>query len=137
MDMDEENFLVVKKVIFTSFIVVVALIIGIYGIGFFDKIYEVWAHRKVGEAELAHAEYNRQIKIYEAKAFEEGAHHFANAEIARAEGVAKANQIIGDSLKNNEVYLRYLWITSLKSKNKEIIYIPTEGNIPILEAGKR
>lgn len=100
-------------------------------------IYNVWAERKKGEAELAHAESNRQIKTLEAKAFEESAKYLASAEITRAHGVAEANKIIGESLKNNESYLKYLWITSLQTNQKEIVYIPTEANLPILEAGKR
>ena len=61
----------------------------------------------------------------------------ADAEIARAVGVAKANKIIGDSLKDNEQYLRYLWIDSLQQTQNQIIYVPTEAGLPILEAGKR
>ena len=68
---------------------------------------------------------------------EESAKHLAEAEVIRAEGVARANKIIGDSLQNNEAYLRYLWIDGLHSGKNQVIYIPTEGNLPILEAGKR
>lgn len=100
------------------------------------RIYGVWAQRKEGEAELARAESNRQIKTLEAKAAEESAKHLAQAEVIRARGVAEANKIIGDSLKGNEAYLRYLWISNLECKDKEVIYIPTEANMPILEAGR-
>ena len=61
-----------------------------------------------GTAELAQAEQNRQIAITEARAKEESAVLLAQAEVERAKGVAQANQIIGDSLKGNEEYLRYL-----------------------------
>ena len=59
--------------------------------------------------------------------------------MARAKGVAQANQIIGESLKNNESYLRYLWITEVANNQKgaTVVYVPTEANMPILEAGKR
>jgi hypothetical protein len=51
--------------------------------------------------------------------------------------VAQANKIIGDSLKDNEAYLRYLWIQNLEnSKDRTIVYVPTEANLPILEAGR-
>ena len=43
----------------------------------------------------------------------------AQAEIERAKGVAEANRIIGDSLKGNESYLRYLWISGLKDGRDE------------------
>lgn len=90
-----------------------------------------------GQAELKRAEQNRQIAIEEAKAKKESAQALADAEIIRAQGVAKANKIIGDSLKDNEAYLRYLWIDSLNSNNQNVIYVPTEAGLPILEAGKR
>lgn len=45
------------------------------------------------------------------------------------------NKIIGESLKNNEAYLRYLWINDLgNNAGKTVVYIPTEANLPILEA---
>lgn len=70
-------------------------------------------------------------------ASQEAAQHLAQAEIERAKGVAEANKIIGDSLKGNEAYLRYLWIHSLENTQNSVIYVPTEANLPILEAGKR
>jgi hypothetical protein len=58
-------------------------------------------------------------------------------EVERAKGVASANKIIGDSLKDNEAYLRYLWIADMtNNKAPSVIYVPTEANIPILEAGR-
>jgi hypothetical protein len=99
--------------------------------------YTVWQQQKEGEAELAKATANRQIKIQEAKAFEESAKSLAEAEVIRAEGVAKANKIIGQSLQNNEGYLRYLWIHELGESKNQVIYIPTEAGLPVLEAGKR
>ena len=99
--------------------------------------YEVYSRTLIGQAELKQATWNRQIKIQEAQATEESAKHLAQAEIARAVGVAQANKIIGDSLKGNEDYLRYLWIHNLEiaeGKGAEVIYVPTEANLPILEA---
>jgi regulator of protease activity HflC (stomatin/prohibitin superfamily) len=99
--------------------------------------YLVWEQEKVGEAELARATANRKIRVLEAEAKREAATAEALAEIERAKGVAKANEIIGNSLKDNESYLRYLWISNLNGNGKEVIYVPTEANLPILEAGKR
>lgn len=98
------------------------------------RVYDVWAQGKEGEAELARAESNRQIKTLEAKAKMEGSKHLADAEIIRAKGVAEANRIIGDSLKGNESYLRYLWIHGLAEGGNQVIYVPTECNLPLLEA---
>ena len=99
--------------------------------------YKVWQQRLAGQAELARAEQNRKIAIQEAEAKKESARALAEAEIIRAEGVAKANSIIGESLRGNEGYLRYLWIQTLNDNPQNVIYVPTEAGLPILEAGKR
>jgi regulator of protease activity HflC (stomatin/prohibitin superfamily) len=95
-----------------------------------------WWAEQTGKAELAQAEQNRQIAVKEAQAKRDSAVLLAEAEVTRAEGVAKANKIIGDSLRQNEDYLRYLWITDVAGANvdKTVVYIPTETNLPILEA---
>lgn len=99
--------------------------------------YEVYRQTLKGEAELARATQNRQIRIQEAKAKQEAATLEALAEIERAKGVAQANKIIGDSLKGNEAYLRYLWIQGLQEgSTPQVIYVPTEAGLPILEAGR-
>ena len=96
--------------------------------------YKVWQQNKEGEAELMRAEQNRKIAIQEAKAKEEASVSLANAEVIRAQGVAKANAIIGESLQNNDAYIHYLWIEALRESSNEVIYIPTEAGIPITES---
>jgi len=103
---------------------------------FLGPIYTVWSSQKQGEAEFARAEANRQIAILEAKSVHESSKSLAEAEIVRAKGVAESNKIIGDSLKENESYLRYLWVQGLQSNQTQVIYVPTEANLPILEAGR-
>ena len=99
--------------------------------------YNVWQQGKAGEARLREAEQSRKITIEEAEAGLEAMKLKAQAEVEQAKGVAEANKIIGDSLKGNEDYLRYLWIRGLQDGSSEVIYIPTEAGLPILEAGKR
>ena len=100
-----------------------------------------------GISVLLEAESSKKAMIEEAKAENEAsilrastlvniAEAEALAEVARAKGVAEANSIIGQSLKDNESYLRYLWITGLHDGNGERIYIATEAGMPILEAGR-
>lgn len=98
--------------------------------------YQVWEQQLAGEAELKRAESNRKIAILEAEAKQQSAKSLADAEIIRAEGVAKANKIIGESLHGNEAYLRYLWINGLENNKASVVYVPTEANLPILEAGR-
>ena len=99
--------------------------------------YKVYEQRLEGEAEYARAEYNRKIKILEAEAHKQSAVSLAEAEVLRAEGVAKANKIVAEGLGGPEGYLRYLWIHGLEGDNSQIIYVPTEAGLPILEAGHR
>lgn len=79
------------------------------------------------ENESANLQAEAKIKIAKAE---------AQAEIERAKGVAEANKIIGESLKGNDAYLHYLWVIGLQSPSNDRIYIPTEANLPILEAKK-
>ncbi len=58
----------------------------------------------------------------------------AEIEVARANGVAQSNKIIAGSIDEN--YLRYLWIHGLQKNEMQVIYIPTEANLPIMEAGR-
>jgi regulator of protease activity HflC (stomatin/prohibitin superfamily) len=112
-----------------SFLVSLVIINAVVG-----PLYNVWAQSLQGKAELQKAEYTRQVAVLEAQAKKDSAQQLADAEIIRAGGVAKANQIIGDSLKDNREYLQYLYITGLEdgSKNGNVtIYVPTEGGMPV------
>jgi predicted aminopeptidase len=108
------------------------LLLGMWGC----PRYSVYQQNLEGEAELARATQNRQISIQEAQAKKESAKDLAEAEVIRADGVSRANKIIGESLKGNEAYLRYLWIDKLDQDAGTIIYIPTEAGMPILEANR-
>jgi len=118
-------------------------VLGITVIGGFMYIipqYKVYSQRMLGQAELQRAESNRQIKVREAQAAYDAADLTAKAEIRRAEGVAEANRIIADSLDGAEGYLRWRYIEMLENTSgsgRDVIYIPTEAGLPILEAGKR
>ncbi|WP_412546122.1 membrane protease subunit [Maricaulis sp. MIT060901] len=96
--------------------------------------YGVWQQELAGRAELVRAEQNRRIAVLEAQARLEAEELNAQAEIARAHGVAEANAIVAEGLGGPEGYLRYLWIQSLGENGQDVIYIPTEAGLPILEA---
>lgn len=99
--------------------------------------YTVWSSEMTGKAELAQAEWSKKVAVESAKAKKDSAQLLAEAEIIKSRGLAEANRIIGDSLEGKEEYLRYLYITNLaEGENREVIYIPTEAGLPILEAGK-
>lgn len=117
--------------------------------------YNVYSKGMDGKAKLEEARHSKLITIEDAKAKNEAAISQAEAKITmakannksmvikaqgqrqadsiRAIGVARANEIIGESLKGNSDYLHFLWIDQLKDGSQKV-YIPTESNLPILEA---
>lgn len=98
--------------------------------------YGVWQQELAGRAELVRAEQNRRIAVLEAQARLEAEELNAEAEVARARGVAEANAIVAEGLGGPDGYLRYLWIQSLGENGQDVIYIPTEAGLPILEASR-
>ena len=105
----------------------VGAVVIIGGLAFGLPQYNVWSQSLAGKSELARAEYNRQIAIQEANAKKESAKALADAEVIRAEGVARANQVIAGSLKNNKEYLQYLYIQNLEQgaeKGNKLIMVP-------------
>lgn len=116
---------------------ILILIISMFSCFALYAKYNLWASSLNGEAQLKEAEWNRQIVVREAQAKKDAAKMLAEAEVERAKGVAQANKIIGDSLRGNEDYLRYLWIDSLQQTKDQIIYVPTEAGLPILEARRK
>ncbi len=118
----------------TAFLVVGAIVV-IGGLAFGLPQYNVWTKTLNGKALLQEQEYVRQVKVLEAKALKDAAVLQAEAEVERAKGAAAANKILGESLKGNSEYLQYLYIQNLEnsdnSKEKTVIYVPTERGIPI------
>lgn len=125
--------------VLVGFLAILVVLIGLFALWGCPQ-YNVYSQKMEGEAQLAHSHSSRQVQIQDAQSKLEASKALAMAEVERAKGVAQANAIIGESLKNNEQYLRYLWIHNLETAEKngtQVIYVPTEGNMPILEAGKR
>lgn len=109
--------------------VIIAAAIG--GLMFGLPIYNVYSAEMSGKAELAKADQNRQILVTQAKAEKEA-----------AELRAQAIEIVGKMAKEYPEYRQQEFIGGFTEALKEgkisqIIYVPTEANIPILEAGKR
>lgn len=117
--------------------VLVLISSGIGGCCYYQPLYNVYASEQAGKAKYVEAEASRRIAVLEAQAKLDSSKMLAEAEVERAKGVASANKIIGDSLQANELYLHYLWIQNLHEGKNDVIYIPTEAGIPIMEAGNR
>jgi predicted aminopeptidase len=120
-------------VILSVFVLLVLITLGMVGC----PSYNVYNQKMEGQAILAHAQSSREVAVAEAKAKMESAALLAQADTIRAHGVARSNEIIGKSLRENEAYLKWMWISDLKDSKNQIIYVPTEAQIPILEASKR
>ena len=126
-----------NTIVTTSLFTVTALAV-IAGSMYLWPTYNVWASEMKGKAEFVQAEQNRKIKIQEASAMKESAVYYADAEVIRAIGVAKSNKIIGDGLKGNSEYLRYLWIQAMGEKDDSTtIYVPIGNDgLPLMKAVK-
>ena len=114
---------------------VIGAVVVLASLFFIIPWYNVWQQEMSGKAEFAKAEQNRKIKIEEAKANLEAEKLNAQAEIERAKGAAEAIRIENGSL--TPTYIQYLWVRQQSNLNdKTVVYIPTEGNLPILEANR-
>lgn len=132
-DSDKREFNIIWNFAWRTILVVIVIIIAaMWGL----PNYSVYRNRLEGEAEFVRAQQNRQIAIQEAHAKKESAKDLADAEVIRAEGVAKANKIIGESLRGNDSYLHYLFINNMEHTKNQVIYLPTEAGLPILEANR-
>lgn len=122
------------------FLTLVALIISIVlSLMLGIPKYNVWRSKiaiekaeNYGRAEIAQAEQNRLILIEEAKANLEAQKLNSEAEVERAKGMAKAIEIENGKLTQRYIY--YLWVRNIDKMDGDKIYIPTESNLPILEA---
>lgn len=92
--------------------------------------YKVWKLGMDGQARLAEAEQSKRIQIETAKAELDSARY-------RAEAIA----VVGKAAKEYPEYRQQEYIAAFgealkEGKMEQIIYVPTEANIPIMEAGR-
>lgn len=103
--------------------------------------WRVWSSHQRGLADLQQAKNEQQIQIAQAQSRFEAAELNKKAAIIEAEAVAAQIKAIGTELTNHGLFLRWQWIKMMEDCHKEsgnatTIYVPTEANIPILEAGR-
>jgi len=120
-----------ERILFVGIGVVIALGL-ILGMMLGLPHYNVWQKEMSGKAQLAEAEWNRQIMLKEAEMNLEAEKLNALAEIERAKGMAEAITIEGGNLTSE--YIQYMWVRQNVFNDKTVIYIPTEANLPIMEA---
>lgn len=117
-------------------IILVAVVFIIIILMFGLPTYNVWQQEMAGKAEMAKAEQNRKILIEEARARLEAEKLNAQAEVERAKGMAEAMKLEIGTL--NSTYNQYLFIRTLekladKGDLPQIIYMPSEGLVPVLD----
>jgi len=103
-------------------------------------IYKVWALHKSGQADLARAKNEQQVQVAQAQGRLDAASLNKQAAIIEAEAVAEQIDKIGKSLTEHDLFLRWQWIKMMEERSSdgnETIYVPTEANLPILEATRR
>ena len=93
--------------------------------------YKVWKQGMNGQAALAEAEQSKMIQVETAK-----------AELESAKYRAEAIETIGKAAKSYPEYRTQEFIGAFgealrDGKINQVVYVPTEANIPVLEAGKR
>lgn len=115
-------------------IVVVLVLVGL-------PTYNVYRKQMAGKAAYEQAVQDRRIRVLEAQASLDSARLTAQAEIERARGTNEANRIMSESLGGPDNYLRWAYIHMLQETagrgDRQVIYIPTEAGMSILEAGQR
>ena len=112
------------------------LVFWIACLGFFPR-YGVWSAHKEGEAELAKAKNEQMIQISKADGRLQAAEANKKAAIIEAEAVAKQIEVIGNNLMKHDLYLKWQWIKMMEERpDSSTIYVPTEANLPILEASR-
>ena len=99
-----------------------------------------WFAERSGLAEFARAEQNRQIIVEQAAADKQAAILRAEAELETSKIRAQAIAVVGEVAKAYPEYRLQEFIgayaVALETGTiDQIIYVPTEANIPILEAG--
>lgn len=125
-----------KPVFYILISIVVIVVILMFGL----PLYNVWQQEMAGKAEMAKAEQNRKILIEEAKARLEAEKLNAQAEVERARGMAEAMRLENGTL--NTTYNQYLFIRTLekladKGDLPQIIYMPSEGLVPVMDVSKK
>lgn len=95
------------------------------GIVFGYPVYKVWEQSKAGEAALAKATQDRQIKVQEAE-----------AEMEAASKQAEANRILGESIRQYPESMEQKWVEAIEKTSNQVIYLPTEASVPITESAR-
>jgi len=126
MNNNEKEFMVRVDLIAYGILIMVC----IATLMFIIPKYKVWSMEMSGRAKLAEATQSRQIQIEQAR-----------GELEASKLRAQAIKIVGEAAKKYPEYRYQEFLgafgEALNNGNIEkIIYVPTEANIPVMEAGR-
>jgi regulator of protease activity HflC (stomatin/prohibitin superfamily) len=112
------------------------LVIGLAWVLLGYPLWRVWAAHRSGLADLQQAKNEQQIQIAEGQSRFNAAELNKQAAVIEAEAVALQIKAIGEQLTKHDLYLRWQWIKMMEESEVKMntVYVPTEANIPILEA---
>lgn len=118
--------------------IVVGVIVGLIALIWCWKLatpkYNLYRANTEKQAVIADQRAKSEAAEFAARSAVTQAQAKADAEVIRATGLAESQAIIAETL--SEEYLRYLYIDALAGGEGQIIYVPTEAGLPILEAGR-
>ncbi len=120
------------------FLIVLFVVAAVAWVLFGYPVWKVWASQKQGEADLQQAHKEQQIQVSKAQGRLDAAKLNKEAAVIEAEAVSAQIEKIGAQLTEHDLYLKWQWIKMMEDRpDSSVIYVPTEANMPILEAGKR
>ena len=113
-----------------GFLILIVLLTVAVFMGSFPY-YKVWKQEMNGKAALAEARQSKMIQVEQAR-----------AELDSAKLRAGAIKTIGEAAQAYPEYRQQEFVGAFgealrEGKINQIIYVPTEANVPVLEAGKR
>ncbi|WP_180108992.1 MULTISPECIES: hypothetical protein [unclassified Acinetobacter] len=113
------------------FVVLFFLLVVLLLLMFAWPHYKVWKQGMDGQAALAEAEQSKMIQVQVAK-----------AELESAKLRAQAIKLVGQAAKEYPEYRKQEFIGAFgealrDGRIQQIIYVPTEANIPIVEASQQ
>lgn len=117
-----------------TLVAITSVLVGVFvltGLLFGVPVYRVWAANYNGKAILVKAEQTRQVLVTQ-----------ANAELEASKARAQAIAIVGEAAQKYPEYRQQEFMGAFAEALREgnmnqIIYVPTEANIPVMEAGRR
>lgn len=112
-------------------LLIVVCVLAIFGGMFAYPQYRVWQQGMEGQSRLARAQQERQILVTQAQAEKDAAR-------LRAEAI----EIMGRAAQQFPEYRQQEFMASFGEALREgnisqIVYVPTEANIPVMEAGSQ